>query len=175
VNKLTLPSMKQFFELILSVLGIAAVALLAVEYFFHTPIFYNPSNELAARFNERVIPLVLITDQGSNGMNDAIEKNDAAAFAEAVQAFVLEKGLQGQLINAIEASEAVIKCHQSNFCLINDYDTPYEQPIRRLWYTYRSVVQRLRGHLIPASFGAVLENEAKRILKHDREIGKLPS
>ena len=134
---------------------------------------YNPSKELSARFNEHVIPLVVLADQDNKSINDAVENNDAKGFAQAVQAFTSEKNLHGQIITAVETSEALIKCHKSYFCLVDGYHT-YEQPMRRFWYTYRSVLIPMRGHLIPTSFGVNLESEAKRILEVDQARKYLP-
>jgi hypothetical protein len=165
--------LKELLEFIGALVGVISVIIGAVEYFFEVPIFYDASKNLSDRFNAQVLPLVVIADEGSEAINAAIEKNDAASFNEAVQAFVREKSIQGQIINGIEATEELIACHISLLCKIENYGQ-YEQRIHRFWYSYRPFVVGLRGKTIPAQFGTLLEQEAKRILELDRARGYLP-
>jgi hypothetical protein len=157
-------------KLIGAILGIAAVVLAGIQYFFHFPIFYNATPLLHADYNTTIVPLLEKAEDSTPEIRAAIAKNDNAAFEAATRDFVTNNNLEGQLANGIPVAEEIINCHKSYICLYEDYP---EKELRLFWYDYRPAIEQMRRSR-PASFGATLQAEAARILKSQRESGDLP-
>lgn len=158
--------------LLTGVLALMGAALLAAEYLFNFTVF-DPSKEYAASYNSTVVPVIQIGDQFIAENISEIEKNDRGSFERLAREFVIEKGLQGRLISAVDSVELIIKCQQNWFCRIENYET-YQRPIRELWYTYRPALTDIRGNIRPLDFGVILEEEANRVLADDRAAGLTP-
>lgn len=168
-----LASTKDFFDILTKLIAVGAVVLVAIQFILGESLFVNRTNELSGRYNSQVLPLVVLADAGTPAMNSAIEADSKAGFEAAVEQLVAEKELYGQIVSAVEAAEALIDCHRSFFCRVDDYQD-FEQSTRRFWYNYRVVVFKQRGNLLPPTFGSLVEDEAKRILEADRARGVLP-
>ncbi|MBB5665114.1 hypothetical protein GGE68_003328 [Rhizobium leguminosarum] len=166
-------SLNEYLDVLTKIIAIGSVVLVAIQSIFDFSLFANRTGGLSDRYNREVLPLVVVGDAGTPEMNASIEADDKAGFEVAVRKLVVEKALYGQVVSAVEATESLINCHESFFCRVDDY-ADYEQSLRRFWYTYRVVVQSERGNLLPPSFGALVEKEARRILESDRERGFLP-
>lgn len=166
-------SVNEYLDILTKVIAIGSVLLVAIQFIFDVSLFANRTGQLSDRYNREVLPLVVIGDAGTPEINASIEADDKAGFEAAVLKLVADKGLYGQIVSAVEATESLIICHRSFFCRVDDY-RDYEQSLRRFWYTYRVVIQRQRGNLLPPSFGVLVEEEAERILDADRARGFLP-
>ena len=79
-----------------------------------------------------------------------------------------------EVVTAAETLDDMAKCHSNWFCKIDDFED-YRQPLRRFWFTFRPVIEKMRGTTVPRDFAFALEAEAKRTLAEDRTTGRLPA
>jgi hypothetical protein len=160
-------------NLVGSIIGVAAVLLGAVQYFFNLSIFYNPTPDYLSRYNADVVPMLFHAGDFIRLHGDESAKNPEA-FPDLVRQFVKERELQNKLSLAVGDLEDIIDCQQSYLCRLDGYDR-LEPTIRAMWFDYRPALEDMRGNPENLDFAKLLESEAKRILARDRQMGKTPS
>ncbi|MDQ0322322.1 hypothetical protein QO002_004528 [Pararhizobium capsulatum DSM 1112] len=164
---------RYFFGLVGRMGYLLAVILLTAQVYLGVHIIEHMEGEVIDRFYGQVIPMIAIGDVGSPEMNSAILANDRARFDVAVEKLVEDQGLYGKIVGGVEDAENLIKCHQSYFCTIDNYQS-FEPTIFSFWSTFGTLIETHRGAYLPPSFGSILEAEAKRIKQTHHETGGLP-
>lgn len=159
--------------IITAIITVGGFLLAGLQFLLHGSIFYNATSTHMSRYQSDVKPALENGNQFVTEHLTDLKKDDPELFEKLIKDFARDNKLHSKLSMAVATSESIIACHQDYFCKFDGYES-VAPDFRSLWFNFRPVLLEMRGSTEKKDFAMRLEEEAKRILKQDREAGTSP-